>query len=60
VYTVLIGKFGKLHRFHRLSGNHLRVFEGHHVSEHHGSRTVWSGRGDKDLQVDGFCQGLQE
>jgi len=53
------GQFWKLGRFHHLSLDH-RAFHRHLVSEHHGPRTVGSGRGNKDLQEDRFVQTFEK
>ena len=49
----------EFHCFHGFSLNQ-RAFHCHLVSEHHGSRAVWSGGGDKNLQVDRLFQAIQE
>jgi hypothetical protein len=46
--TMLGGQFWEFHSFDHFRLNHW-AFHGHLVSEHHGSRAVWSGRCDENL-----------
>jgi len=53
------GQFAELRRFHHLSLDH-RAFHRQLMSEHHGSRAVRSGRGDKHLQKERFIQPFEK
>lgn len=54
-----VGQVGEFHSFNSLRHDE-RAFHRHLVSEHHGSRAVWSGGSDKNLKVNRIGQGFQE
>ena len=56
---ILVGEIGKFHGFYHFGFDH-RAFQRHLMCEHHGSRAVWSGWGDKNLQVNGFLQAIKK
>jgi hypothetical protein len=54
---VFICQIGKFHCLDHFCLDEL-ILHGKHVCEHHGSRAVRSGGGNKDLEMDGFFYGL--
>jgi hypothetical protein len=50
---------GKLDGFDHI-GRHIVAGDGQVVGEHHGSRTMRSGRGDEHLYMERFFKALQE